>query len=79
MSPRNFSRVFARELNITPMKYVEKLRIETACRYLTETYLTIDQIASLCGFRTSLNMGHIFMNTFHTTPTQYRRDFKTAL
>lgn len=79
MSPRNFARVFVRELNTTPMKYVEKIRLETACRYLTETNLSIDQIATRSGFKNAVNMNRIFMKTYCTTPTQYRRDFKTAL
>ncbi|MCD7936511.1 MAG: GlxA family transcriptional regulator [Tannerellaceae bacterium] len=79
MSPRNFARVFVRESGITPMKYVEKVRLETACRQLTETNLTIEQIANRCGFRNSLNMNRTFTAVFRTTPSQYRRDFRTAL
>ncbi|MCC8188118.1 MAG: GlxA family transcriptional regulator [Bacteroides sp.] len=78
MSPRNFARVFVRELNITPMKYVEKLRVETACRYLTETHLTVDEIAHLCGFKNSVTMNRIFLHTFQTTPSQYRRGFRSS-
>ncbi len=56
MSPRNFARTFARELKITPAKYIEKLRIETASRFLEETYLNIDEIAVMCGLKSSENM-----------------------
>ncbi|MCD8263974.1 MAG: GlxA family transcriptional regulator [Tannerellaceae bacterium] len=79
MSPRNFARVFVRELHITPMKYVEKLRLETATRYLTETHLTIDEIAGLCGLKNSTNMSRLFLNIFGITPSQYRRNFKSSL
>ncbi len=78
MSPRNFARVFTREMNITPIRYVEKLRMETACRFLTESHLTIDQIAARCGFKNSLNMNRTFNNIYRTTPSQYRRDFQTS-
>lgn len=78
MSPRNFARVFVRELNITPIKYVERLRIETACRYLTDTKLTIDEVAHLSGLKTSLNMNRVFLKTFNTTPSQYRRNFASS-
>ncbi len=79
MSPRNFARVFVREIHTTPMKYVEKLRMETACRYLTETHFTMDEIAHLCGFKNSINMNRMFMSTFQTSPSQYRRGFRTSL
>ena len=70
MSPRNFTRVFARELNITPIKYVEKIRLETACRYLTESYLTIDEIANLCGLKNAINMNRTFLRMLDITPSQ---------
>ncbi|MDR2038573.1 MAG: DJ-1/PfpI family protein [Bacteroidales bacterium] len=79
MSPRNFARVFVRELNITPIKYVEKLRIEAACRHLTETQLTIDEVAHLSGLKNSINMNRIFLKTFNTTPSQYRKNFSSSL
>lgn len=78
MSPRNFARVFARELNITPIKYVEKLRIETACRYLTETHLTINEIAYLCGLKNTINMNRTFLRIFNITPSQYRNNFSSC-
>ena len=78
MSPRNFARIFVRELNITPIKYVEKLRIETACRHLTDTQLTIDEVAHLSGLKNSLNMNRIFFKTFNITPSQYRRNFGSS-
>ncbi len=78
MSPRNFARVFAREMNITPMKYVEKLRLETAGRYLTETHLNMDEIARLCGFKNSINMNRMFLQAFQVTPSQYRGRFYSS-
>jgi len=78
MSPRNFARVFVRELKITPIKYIEKLRIQRACRYLTETHLTVDEIANLCGLKNSVNMKRLFFRTFATSPSQYRRGFHSS-
>ncbi|MDR1644986.1 MAG: DJ-1/PfpI family protein [Tannerellaceae bacterium] len=78
MSPRNFARVFVRELHITPIKYVEKLRLEAACRYLTDTRLNMDEIARLCGWKNSNNMNRIFLKTFNTSPSQYRRNFSSS-
>lgn len=78
MSPRNFARVFARELKITPIKYVEKLRLETACRYLTETHLNINEIADMCGLKNTINMNRTFLRMYNTTPSQYRRNFSSS-
>jgi transcriptional regulator GlxA family with amidase domain len=78
MSPRNFARVFARELKITPIRYIEKLRVETACRYLIETQLTMDEVSNLSGFKNSINMSRMFLNVFNITPSQYRRNFRSS-
>ena len=37
MSLRNFTRVFSRELGTTPARYVERVRVEAACRLLETT------------------------------------------
>ncbi len=37
MSPRNFFRVFMREVGMTPGRFVERVRVETARRLLEET------------------------------------------
>lgn len=78
MSPRNFARVFVRELNIIPIKYVEKLRVEAACRHLTDTRLTINEVANLSGLKNSLNMNRVFLKAFNVTPSQFRKNFSSA-
>ncbi|WP_321478548.1 GlxA family transcriptional regulator [uncultured Bacteroides sp.] len=75
MSPRNFARVFARDLHITPAKYIDKLRVDNACQYLLETQLSLDEIASRCGLKNTDNMRRQFLKILDTTPAQYRRSF----
>nr|WP_255495256.1 helix-turn-helix domain-containing protein [Dysgonomonas sp. 521] len=75
MSPRNFARVFVRETGITPAKYIDKIRLERACRYLAETQLSVKEIAKKCGLGTPDNMRRIFVKYLHTIPTDYRRNF----
>jgi transcriptional regulator GlxA family with amidase domain len=79
MSPRNFARVFTRETGITPGKYIEKLRLEAARRRLEETHLTINEISDECGLGGADTMRRVFLRNFKTTPTDYRRSFKTSL
>ena len=79
MSPRNFARVFLRETGVTPAKYVEKLRLETARRRLEESKLTLEQISNECGIGGTDNLRRIFIRHLRTTPSDYRRNFTTAL
>ncbi|MDR1459645.1 MAG: GlxA family transcriptional regulator [Bacteroidales bacterium] len=78
MSPRNFARVFAREMDVTPAKYIEKLRLETACRYLVEKQWTLDEVSFHCGLKNSENIRRLFLKYYEVTPTQYRRNFQTS-
>jgi transcriptional regulator GlxA family with amidase domain len=79
MSPRNFARVFLRESGITPAKFIEKLRLETARRRLEETSLTIDEISGECGLGGADTMRRLFLRHLKTTPSDYRRSFQTAI
>ncbi|MDR3704695.1 MAG: GlxA family transcriptional regulator [Paludibacteraceae bacterium] len=79
MSPRNFARVFLRETGITPAKYIEKLRLETARRRLEETSLTLDEISNECGINNADGLRRLFLRHIKTTPSDYRKNFATAL
>ncbi len=50
MSPRNFSRQFAKDFGITPQRFVTELRIEMAKRLLGESTRSREEIAAECGF-----------------------------
>lgn len=79
MSVRNFTRVFTRQTGITPARYIDKIRVETACRYLVDTQLSMKEIASLCGLGTVDNMRKVFLKYISISPMDYRRNFSTAL
>ena len=78
MSPRNFARVFTRETGTTPAKYIERLRMEAACRFLTETDLTLEFIAHECGLTGIDNMRRLFLRHLKITPSDYRQCFRTV-
>lgn len=79
MSPRNFARVFLRESGLTPAKFVEKLRVETARKYLEESDLSIEQIAEKCGLGGMVSMRRVFLRHISVSPSDYRRNFRTSL
>jgi transcriptional regulator GlxA family with amidase domain len=76
MSVRNFSRTFAREVGVTPARFVERIRVEGARRLLEESALSVDEIAHKCGFGTAETMRRTFLRALHVTPTEYRRRFR---
>lgn len=79
MSVRNFTRVFLRQTGLTPAKFVEKLRIEVARKYLEDSDLTIEQVADKCGLGGLVSMRRTFMRHMMVSPSDYRRTFRTTL
>lgn len=78
MSPRNFARVFAREVGMTPARYVERARVEAARRRLEESSAGIDDVAGACGFGTAETMRRAFLRNVRVPPADYRNRFRTV-
>jgi transcriptional regulator GlxA family with amidase domain len=76
MSPRNFARVFSKEMKTTPAKFVERLRVEAARRRLEESQNSMETIAAECGFGNINSMRNVFQRTLKIPPGQYRRHFR---
>jgi transcriptional regulator GlxA family with amidase domain len=76
MSPRNFARVFTREVGTTPARFVTSGRVETARRLLEESSEGLDRICSLSGFGTPESMRRAFLRIVGVTPSQYRERFR---
>jgi len=79
MSVRNFARVFLKETGVTPAKFVEKVRVEVARRYLEDSDMSIDQIAEKCGLGGLISMRRTFIRHMNISPSDYRRSFRTSL
>jgi transcriptional regulator GlxA family with amidase domain len=79
MSIRNFNRVFVKETGQTPARFVEKLRIEVARKYLEDSDLSMEQIAEKCGLGGVVSMRRTFMRHMMVSPSEYRRSFRTSL
>jgi transcriptional regulator GlxA family with amidase domain len=78
MSPRNFARVFTKEMKTTPAKFVERLRVEAARRRLEESQNSMETIASECGFGNINSMRNVFQRALKIPPGHYRRHFRHA-
>jgi transcriptional regulator GlxA family with amidase domain len=78
MSPRNFARVFIKDANLTPAKFLEKLRVEMARKYLEDTHLSMEQIAEKCGLAGMGALRRLFLRHLEISPNAYRSGFKTT-
>ena len=78
MSPRHFARCFRRELNMTPARYVLKVRMEAARRVLEDGHASLAQIARQCGFGSTETMRRHFLRELQITPWDYRQRFEAS-
>lgn len=78
MSERNFARCFTAQVGVTPARYVERVRVETARRLLEDTEHGVDAVAAAAGFGTSETMRRTFLRLLRTSPSEYRRRFRAA-
>lgn len=72
MGVRNFSRTFAREFGSTPVKFVTKLRVQTAQRLLVDSTKSLEEIAAECGFGSLDSMERAFRRETNRVPSYFR-------
>jgi len=78
MSPRNFARVFRREVGLPPARFVERLRVEAARRRLEESKAALGRVAMECGFGNADAMRRSFLKELGVPPSDYRERFHRA-
>jgi transcriptional regulator GlxA family with amidase domain len=78
MSTRNFSRVFLRDIGVTPAEFVESARVDAARRLLQDSSMPLQRIADKCGFADLHSMRRVFRRSLGVGPTDYRATFQTS-
>jgi transcriptional regulator GlxA family with amidase domain len=77
MSPRNFARVFTREVGTTPARFVNAARVETSRRLLEESSDDLETVSSVSGLGTPTSMRRAFLRTVGVAPSEYRERFNS--
>ena len=66
-------RQFRELYGCTPVAYLNKLRIQHACRFLLATNLSVGELAYRCGFNDPKYFTRIFTRATGLSPKEYRR------
>ncbi|MFD3462056.1 GlxA family transcriptional regulator [Nocardia fluminea] len=77
LSPRTYLRHFVRETGTTPSKWLISQRIQAALAMLENGDAPIEEIATAAGFATPVTFRHHFTRAVRTSPSSYRRTFRT--
>lgn len=78
ISPRHLGRLFQSELGTTPARWIERIRLDRARQLILEG-VPVTKAAQLSGFGSDETLRRAFSRHLHTTPTEYRARFATAL
>ncbi|MFC3284464.1 GlxA family transcriptional regulator [Litchfieldella rifensis] len=75
LAERTFKRRFAAATGLTPIAYVQRLRIEDAKRRLERTEASVEEISWRVGYEDSAFFRRLFKRTTGLAPSAYRRRF----
>ena len=79
MSERSFMRRFKAATGITPLRYLQKQRMEMARDLLQSSNLSIHEIMDRVGYHDHSHFSNLFSKHFDTTPKQYRATVRAKL
>lgn len=76
LAERTFKRRFVSATGLTPIAYVQRLRIEDAKRRLERTEASVEEISWRVGYEDSAFFRRLFKRTTGLAPSAYRRRFR---
>ena len=75
LAERTFKRRFTAATGLTPLSYVQRLRVEDAKRRLERTNLSVDEISWRVGYEDAAFFRRLFKKTTGLSPGAYRKRF----
>jgi AraC-like DNA-binding protein len=73
LSPRHFSRIFTRELGVTPKNYEIKQRMAYGRYLLIQRGLNVQETAIQCGYSDPFHFSKQFKSHYGLSPREYRQ------
>lgn len=68
-----FNTLFKRQTGYSPLQYFNRLKMEHACKLLSNTNLRINQICYKLGIEDSLYFSRLFSKSIGMSPSEYRK------
>lgn len=73
ISETHFRRIFTSYMKVTPLEYINTVRVQTACELLQKTDDPVADIAHKCGFTTNSTFNRNFKQIMGVTPIEWRK------
>ena len=73
MSETHFRRIFQEKMNMTPIEYVNFVRVKKACELIDKTDISMEEVAEKVGFISPSTFNRIFRKIIGTSPYQWKK------
>lgn len=73
MSETHFRRIFQEKMNMTPVEYVNFVRVRKACELIDKTDISMEDVAEKVGFVTPSTFNRNFRRIIGTSPYQWKK------
>ncbi|MEV6592617.1 GlxA family transcriptional regulator [Streptomyces acidicola] len=78
MSERSYLRHFAKATGTSPIRWLISQRVRASLPLLETSHASVEEIATAVGFESPVTYRHHFSRTMRTSPSAYRRAFRTV-
>ena len=72
ISPRQINRLFRKYLNQSTMSFYKNLRLDLSQKLLSQSHLSVTEIALSSGFTSSSQFSQTFRRKFGLTPSKFK-------
>ncbi|MFJ9025738.1 helix-turn-helix domain-containing protein [Streptomyces sp. NPDC102259] len=79
LSPSRFAHLFTEQVGHSPMRALLETRLRHAARLLEGTDLSVERVASACGFASAFHFSRVFRARHGTPPGAYRDGMRPAI
>jgi len=76
MSPRTLVRRFKKATGLSPLEYLQQVRMEAAKRMLEQENKNVEEVIFDSGYRDGPTFRQVFKRSTGLTPSEYRRQYK---
>ena len=73
LSVAHFSHIYKQESGMAFVQFVQKKRVDTAKKLMTNTNRSITEICFSCGFNSVTNFNRVFRHVENCSPRQFRK------
>ncbi len=74
MSQTHFRRLFMDNMNMTPVEYLNLIRVERSCELMRKTNLSMELVAEQCGFVSQTTFNRNFVKLVGVSPYKWKRN-----